>query len=193
MTVQKPSLLPPSFFARDAVVVAQDLLGCVVSLDGVALRICETEAYRGDETACHAHRGQTRRNAPLFGPPGHAYIYLCYGIHQMLNFVTGPEGEAQGVLLRGATIEAGVEVVQARRGGRLDLIGPGKLGQALGIDTSKSGAALNAGWLEARSGTRRAAEVVEAGPRVGIGYARPEHQALPWRFRLRTPRSGRPR
>ena len=69
-------------------VVAQDLLGCVVSLDGVALRIA-TEAYRGDKSACHAHRGQTRRNAPLFGPPGHG-IHLCYGIRQMLNFVTGP-------------------------------------------------------------------------------------------------------
>ncbi len=93
--------LPATFYARDALDVAAELLGAQVTANGVTLRITEVEAYRfpGD-TANHARMGRTPRNAPMWGPPGHAYVYLCYGLHRMLNFVTGPEGHAAAVLIR---------------------------------------------------------------------------------------------
>lgn len=175
--------LPPAFYDRDAVLVAKDLLGCTLSRGEVVLRVTETEAYRQDDTACHASRGRTARNAPLFGPPGLAYVYLCYGIHHLLNVSVDREGWAAGVLFRAATVVAGAEVVRARRGGRLDLVGPGKVGQALAVDTAHSGLPVEM-VLDARRGTVEPDEAVVAGPRVGIGYATPADQALPWRFRL---------
>ena len=175
--------LPPAFFDRDAVTVARALLGCVMRRDGVALRVVETEAYREADTACHASRGRTPRTAPLFGPPGRLYVYLCYGIHRLVNVVAEPEGCAAGVLIRGATVVAGEARVRRRRGGRLDLIGPGKVGQALAAEVAWSGQPLGHA-LTLIDGRPRAAERVVAGPRVGIGYATPADQALPWRFRL---------
>ena len=128
-------------------------------------------------------RGRTPRNAPLFGPPGLAYVYLCYGIHHLLNVSVDRAGFAAGVLFRAAEVVDGAEVVRARRGGRLDLVGPGKVGQALAVDTSASGLPLEA-VLTALPGGPEGDEVVVAGPRVGIGYASPADQQLPWRFRL---------
>lgn len=179
-------VLPRSFYERDVVTVARDLLGKTVVVGEVALRIVETEAYHERETACHAHRGRTRRTAPLFGPPGHAYVYLCYGIHQMLNFVSEPDGTAAGCLVRGAEILRGEALVVARRGGRRDLIGPGKVGQALGIDTSWTGTPLD-GRIAVLDAPPVPEDHVCRGPRVGIGYADPAHQALPWRLQVRAP------
>lgn len=180
-------VLPRSFYERDVVCVARDLLGKHVAVGDVTLRIVETEAYHERETACHAHRGKTRRNADLFGPPGHAYVYLCYGIHQMLNVVAESEGTAAGCLVRGAEIVSGEARVVARRNGRRDLIGPGKVGQALGIDTTWSGTPLDA-RIRVLEGPPVAEEHVVRGPRVGIGYASEEHQSLPWRMQVVRPR-----
>lgn len=177
--------LPPDFSDRDAVEVARDLLGSVLVRDDVALRITETEAYAGPhDTACHARSGPTRRNAALFGPPGRAYVYLCYGLHWMFNVVTGPEGYGAAVLIRAAEPLAGLETVRRRRGGRSGpdlLTGPGKVGAALGLDGSWTHHPLfEPGGLELRRGSPPTA--VLAGPRVGIDYAEPEHRDAPWRF-----------
>lgn len=177
--------LPRSFYARDALEVAPLLLGALIVRDGVTLRITEVEAYRwpGD-TACHARHGKTERNAALWGPPGTAYVYLCYGLHMMLNLVTGEEGEAQAVLVRACEPVAGVSTVRARRGGKEGpelLTGPGKIGAALDLDTSWSGHPLyRRGGLELHEGEPPAAILV--GPRVGVDYARPEHREAPWRY-----------
>ncbi|MCB9779058.1 MAG: DNA-3-methyladenine glycosylase [Alphaproteobacteria bacterium] len=172
-------------FARSALDVAPALLGAVIWRGDVALRIVETEAYLAHDTACHAHRGRTARNAPMFGPPGHAYVYLCYGIHHLLNLVTEPDGVAGCVLIRGGEVVAGQDLVRQRRGERLDCIGPGKVGQALALDTSLSGRALGGSGDGALRVVSDAAPArVRVGPRVGIDYAAPEHRDAPWRFRI---------
>jgi DNA-3-methyladenine glycosylase len=177
--------LPLSFFARDVLEVAPDLLGRHLRRDSVVLRITEVEAYRwpGD-TACHARAGQTARNAPLWGPPGRVYVYLCYGLHHLLNVVTGADGVAQAVLIRACEPVAGLGTIRRRRGGKSGpvlLTGPGKVGQALGLDTSWSNHRLTApGGLTVHEGSPP--QRIVAGPRVGIDYADPEHRALPWRF-----------
>lgn len=176
-------LLPPAFFARPADQVAPALLGCVLEAEGLALRIVETEAYREHDTACHAHRGRTPRTAPLFGPPAHTYVYLCYGIHRLVNLVCETDGVAGGVLIRGATVLTGEALVRARRGGRLDLIGPGKVGQALAASLDWTGRPLGP-HLRVRAGAPGPGESVRAGPRVGIDYAEPADRDRPWRFQL---------
>ncbi|MCH9679998.1 MAG: DNA-3-methyladenine glycosylase, partial [Deltaproteobacteria bacterium] len=110
-----PAPLPLRFFARDVLDVAPALLGQHLHRDGVTLRITEVEAYRwpGD-TACHARAGRTERNDAIWGPPGRAYVYLCYGIHTMLNVVTGSDGEAQAVLIRSCAPVDGLDVIERR-------------------------------------------------------------------------------
>jgi DNA-3-methyladenine glycosylase len=174
--------LPLSDFDRSTLEVARAMLGCSIHVEGVELRIVETEAYLPGDSAAHAYRGRTVRNAPMFGPPGRAYVYLCYGIHHLLNFVTEAKGRPAAVLIRGCQVQAGHAAVEARRGGRLDLIGPGKVGQGLGLDLSWNGMLL-AGALRVSRGP--APTEVLAGPRVGIDYALPEHRDAPWRFRAR--------
>jgi len=180
-----PPFLPRSFYARDSLAVAPDLLGALIVRNGVVLRITEVEAYRwpGD-TACHARHGRTERNAALWGPPGTAYVYLCYGIHHMLNLVTGAEGEAQAVLVRACEPVTGLAAIRRRRGGGDGpalLTGPGKVGAALDLDLSFSGRRLyERGLLEVRRGEPPVH--VLAGPRVGIAYAEPAHRRMPWRF-----------
>lgn len=178
------SRLPRDFFARPAVEVAYDLVGCVIDHDGVRLRIVETEAYAGDDSACHAFRGQTPRTAPLFGRPGHAYIHLCYGIHTMLNLVAGSEGVAAGVLIRAAEVVGGDDVVKARRGRDIDAAicsGPGKVGAALGLHSQYSGTDICEGdFLSVHTGV--APRLVVRGPRVGIDFASAADIARPWRF-----------
>jgi DNA-3-methyladenine glycosylase len=177
------SPLPPSFYDRDALDVAHDLLGCEIGHAGVRLRITEVEAYRypGD-TANHARMGRTPRNAPMWGPAAHAYVYLCYGLHHLLNFVTGPAGHPAVVLIRAAEPVAGLATIRARRNG-LDgpalLTGPGKVGAALALDTSLSGTPLG----EPIAVYPRAAPPgrVLVGPRVGIDYAEPGDREAPWR------------
>ena len=178
--------LEPGFYGRDVVTVARELLGCELVRDDVRLRITEVEAYAAHDTACHAHRGRTPRNAVMFGPPGHAYVYLCYGLHVMLNVVADADGVAAAVLVRSVEPLGGDATWQARRGGRsgpVALTGPGKVGAALGLDVSWSGHALHApGGLELHAGERP--ERVRVGPRVGIDYAKAVDRRRAWRFAL---------
>ena len=178
-------LLPRSFYARDSLEVARDVLGALIVRGRVVLRITEVEAYRwpGD-TACHARHGRTERNAALWGPPGTAYVYLCYGVHHMLNLVTGEEGEAQAVLVRACEPVSGMTTIRRRRGGVRGpalLTGPGKVGAALDLDLSFCGHRLyERGPLEVRRGEPPAR--ILRGPRVGIAYARHEDREALWRF-----------
>lgn len=178
-------LLSRQFYARDALEVARDLLGQEVWHGNVGLRITEVEAYcYPDDSANHCRAGLTSRNAPMWGPPGHAYVYLCYGLHQMLNLVTNRDGEGAAVLIRSCEPIAGHALIRRRRGGKegpVLLTGPGKVGQALGLDTSFSGQALyRRGGLEVRRGSR--VSDVAVGSRIGIGYAEPAHQQAEWRL-----------
>ena len=179
------AVLPQSFYARDALEVAEELLGKHLRLGEVVLRITEVEAYRHpDDSASHCRMGRTPRNAPMWGPPGHAYVYLCYGIHNMLNLVTGAEGEGAAVLIRACEPVAGAEVVACRRAGRTGpdaLRGPGKVGSALALDTGWSGHCLfRAGGLTVLDAAAPAR--VRHGPRVGIDFATPADQRAPWRL-----------
>ncbi len=178
-------LLPKSFYARHALEVAPALLGQELRHGEVRLRITEVEAYTEDDTACHAYKGRTARTEVLFGPPGRAYVYLCYGIHQMLNLVTD-EGQAAAVLVRACEPVAGLDLIRERRGGKegpVLLTGPGKVGQALGVDTSFSGHMLyRRGGVELHRGETPAA--ILHGPRVGIDYADAADRDAPWRFAI---------
>ncbi len=165
---------------------APGLLGQLLVRAEVTLRITEVEAYGGPgDSASHARHGRTARNAPMWGPPGRAYLDLCYGMHWMLNVVTGPEGEASAVLIRGAEVVAGLDTVLARRKAAratpLLCAGPGKVAQALWLDLAFDGHdLLSPGGLELREGPSPAS--ILAGPRLGIGFATDEDLARPWRF-----------
>lgn len=180
--------LPPAFYDRDALAVAVDLVGCLLAShgpgeDAVVLRVTEVEAYREGDTANHCRAGRTRRNAPMWGPPGHAYVYTCYGLHQLLNAVTGPEHVGAAVLIRAAEPVTGHDLVVHRRGGAQGpalLAGPGRVGAALGLDPSWSGHPLYLpGGLSLHPGD---APALRAGPRVGVESASPQHRAAPWRI-----------
>jgi DNA-3-methyladenine glycosylase len=124
----------------DAVDVAPRLLGLLLVAGECVGRITEVEAYREDDPASHSHRGRTRRNATMFGPPGLLYVYLVYGIHHCANVVVGDEGVGAAVLIRAVDPVAGVESMVARRNGRRPLTaGPGMVCTAFGIDLSHDG------------------------------------------------------
>jgi DNA-3-methyladenine glycosylase len=181
------TLLPQSFFARVALVVARALLGKHLRRDAVTLRITEVEAYRHpDDTANHCRFGRTERNAPMWGPGGRCYVYVCYGIHNMLNLTTGAEGEGAAVLIRAAEPVAGLAEIERRRGGKTGpvlLTGPGKIGAALQLDTSWNHHPVHEpGGLEVLDAP--AVTAVLAGPRVGIDFASPADRAAPWRLAL---------
>jgi len=174
--------LPAAFYDRPVLEVARDLVGCVVVHGATSGVIVETEAYHESEPACHAFVGLTARTAPLFGPPGRAYVYRSYGIHALLNAVCEPEGVGAAVLIRALEPLEGLELMRERRGLQRaeDLCsGPGKLTQALAIELDHNGTDLVRGPL--RVGPRppgwEDVEVV-AGTRIGITKA-PE---LEWRF-----------
>lgn len=178
------SRLPQNWYFRDVVDVAKDLVGRHLRRDGVVLRITEVEAYCGPtDSAAHTSKGRTPRTEPMWGPGGHAYVYLCYGLHHMLNVVTG-DHEGTAVLIRSAELVAGAATVMRRRGGMRGsalLNGPGKLGQALELSTDWSGHAFFApGGLELLEGTP--AKRLISGPRVGIDYARAKDLRAPLRF-----------
>ena len=172
--------LPVAFYERSVLDVARDLVGCALLVDGVGGVIVETEAYRGDEEACHAFVGLTARTAPLFGRPGHAYVYLSYGIHSLLNVVAEPEGSAAAVLIRALEPRWGIERMQARRGlhDRRSLCsGPGKLTEALGVGLELNRRSFSAEPFELRHGDADV-EPIAVAPRIGITRA----VELPWRY-----------
>lgn len=157
---------------RSAVDVAPDLLGWTFStmVDGLetAVRLTEVEAYMGnDDPASHAYRGETTRTAPMFMSAGVIYVYLVYGVHHCVNVVTGVEGAAQAVLLRGGVPVAGIDVMERRRGRPSDLAsGPGRLGQALGITTRHSGIPIDGSLVRLEPGPPP--PTIVAATRVGI-------------------------
>ena len=189
--------LSRDYFARDTLIVARDLLGqrLVRVLDGARLsgRIVEVEAYVGEEDqACHARCGRTERNAPMYGPPGHAYVYFVYGMHHCLNVVTGREGYPAAVLIRALEPLEGIEGMRARRGGRPDaqlMSGPARLCQALDVGRQFDGADLCApdALLFLEEDAAIPADAVAASPRVGV---RGDGVALtvPWRLYVRDSR-----
>jgi DNA-3-methyladenine glycosylase len=170
------------FFAREPNIVARELLGCTLRHGPVGGRIVETEAYAEDDPACHAYVGRTDRTAVIFGPPGHAYVYLSYGIHQLFNVVTEPDGLAAAVLIRALEPSDGLEHMRRRRPGRRDrelCAGPGRLTEALGIGAEHNRADLVAGPIALHRGNgRRQAAAIVSGPRIGISKG----VELPWRY-----------
>ncbi len=197
-------VLPRGFFDRPSVQVAPDLLGCVISHENdeglVAVVLAEVEAYAGEaDPASHAFRGRTARNAVMFGPPGHAYVYFTYGMHFCVNLVCEPEGQASAVLLRAGRVIDGVPLALARRSGaaresagrrrspgavlrELDLArGPARLCEALGIDRSHDGGDVADPASPLRVSAPLApvsAADISRGPRVGISRA----TEVTWRF-----------
>ena len=172
-------MLKRDFFARSVHEVAPDLIGVTLLVDGVGGRIVEVEAYDQEDPASHAYRGRTARNATMFGPPGHAYVYRSYGIHWCLNLVCGAEDVPEAALIRALEPTSGLDLQRSRRGVedvRALCSGPGKLCQALGITRAHDGLALDVPpfELEAR------AEIPEivTGPRIGITRA----TELRWRY-----------
>jgi len=140
--VTAPQPLPQSFFARSALEVARDLIGCTFLFSGAGGRLVETEAYRDDDPCCHGFNGKTARNAVLFGPPGHLYVYFTYGMHFCANVACEEEGVGAGVLLRALEPDRGAGVMAERRGAgdpRLLASGPARLAQALGIGREHGG------------------------------------------------------
>lgn len=180
-------LLPPSFYLRSALSVARALLGQILVHGEVGLRITEVEAYGGmEDTASHCRFGKTARNAPMWEPGGSAYVYLCYGMHHLLNLVTGPKDEPAAVLIRACEPLWGLELIEARRGhvrGPNLLTGPGKVSQALGLDLTFNFQPLfEEGGLEVREG-EPPARILE-GPRIGVDYADPVDRDAPLRLAI---------
>lgn len=167
-----PRTLRREFFARSVHDVAPELIGATLLFDGVGGAIVEVEAYDDEDPAAHGYRGRTTRNASMFGPPAHAYVYRSYGIHWCLNFVCEEEGIASAVLIRALEPTQGVDIMRARRGvddERSLCSGPGKLCQALAIGREHDGSQLDRPPFEIRPRSREHELVV--GPRVGITQA----------------------
>lgn len=171
--------LSRTWFDRTSPEVAIDLLGARIvhhAAEGaVGGRIVEVEAYQGPEDlAAHSSRGRTPRNQVMFGPPGHLYVYMIYGVHLCINVVTGPGGKPEAVLIRGLEIDQGLELARSLRGPRPPparlAAGPGNVGRALAIHRGLNGADLLAGpvRIEPRSGPQ---PPMRSGPRVGVDYA----------------------
>ena len=162
--------LKPAFFARPPAVVARALLGCTIVHGDRRALIVETEAYRGPtDLASHARFGLTPRTAIMHGPAGHAYVYLCYGVHEMFNVVTERQGRASAVLIRAAAVGDDHKIAR----------GPGKLTKALSIDRSCNGVDLTKGDLFIIG--RTVQPKISVGPRIGVDYAGAS-AALPLRF-----------
>jgi len=185
--------LPRVFFDRPVLEVAPDLLGRTLlrsTDDGViALRLTEVEAYAGpDDPGSHAFRGRSDRNAVMFGPPGHTYVYFTYGMWHCLNLVCGPEGDPSGVLLRAGEITEGADLARKHRLTSRrphDLAqGPARLATALDVDRALNGADVcgadpAASPFRILTGTPPAPATIRTGPRTGVGG---DGAAHPWRY-----------
>jgi DNA-3-methyladenine glycosylase len=181
LTAPAGSRLPRRFFARSVHDVAPDLIGVMLLVDGVGGPIVEVEAYDQEDPASHGFRGQTPRNAVMFGAAGHAYVYRSYGIHWCLNVVCDEPGRADAVLIRALEPTHGLDVMRARRGvsaERALCSGPGKLCQALGISGDDDGRPLDEPPFELlpRAGT----PPIVNGPRIGLTRAADRS----WRYGL---------
>ena len=184
--------LPREFYNRPTLTVARELIGTrlvrILEGDKLVGLISETEAYVGEtDLACHAKAGRTPRTIPMYGPPGHAYVYFTYGNHWMLNAVTEREDFPAAVLIRAIQPVEGVEIMSERRKGR-DTFGPGKLTQAMGItknenivDLTVAGSEL---WIEA--GDSVSDKNVTIGPRVGLNSVPEPWFSKPWRFLVKS-------
>ena len=197
--------LPRSFFERDALAVARDLIGCLffhrLESGLVGARLVETEAYRGRiDPGSHGYRGVTPRTEVMYGPPARLYVYLSYGMHWCANIVCAREGECEAVLLRAGEPVAGIDEMFARRAPvtkeRLLASGPARLAQAMGIDKTHNGASLLRGgafYCAEDDGT----EAIRGGKvsqtlRIGLGAGKGDD--IPWRFVVPGhPHASRPR
>ena len=182
-------IIPRRFYQRSAAVVARELLGKVLVKGETAGIIVETEAYPGgDDLASHSAIGITNRTKVIFGPPGHAYVYLSYGMHACMNVVAGPDGSPDCVLIRALEPQSGLEIMrERRRAARSDrdlASGPGKLAQALGITLADYGTDLTLGPFVVRHPAKTAKFDIDVTPRIGITKC----VELPLRFVVRTAR-----
>ena len=171
--------LTRDFFARSVHEVAPELVGVELLVDGVGGPIVEVEAYDHEDPAAHGFGGRTARNASMFGPPGHAYVYRSYGIHWCLNFVCASEGSAEAVLVRALEPRHGLDEMRKRRGTddlRLLCAGPGRLCQAIGVTGDHDGLALDEPPFELQAGVEK--PEIAVGTRVGITKAAEQ----PWRY-----------
>lgn len=188
-------ILPVSFYLRsDVLQIARELLGKILATNWngafTAGRIVETEAYAGElDKASHAYRGKTARTEVMFGEGGVAYVYLCYGIHQMFNIVTNTKGHAHAILIRAVEPVEGIDIMLRRTGKKLPdntlTRGPGNVGKAFGFHTSHSGLSLQGNEMfVADDGFRTDENQVGATPRIGVDYAG-EHALLHYRFYIK--------
>jgi DNA-3-methyladenine glycosylase len=171
--------LPREFFARSVHEVAPDLIGVTLLVDGVGGRIVEVEAYDREDPASHGYSGRTPRNASMFGPPGHAYVYRSYGVHWCLNLVCDVEGRPEAALVRALEPTHGLEAMRARR--RVEperrlCSGPGKLCQALAVTREHDGLALDEPPFALLPRCR--APGIATGPRIGLTKA----TEVAWRY-----------
>ncbi len=174
-------MIERAFFDRSVHEVAAELIGASFFVDGVGGTIVELEAYHHEDPAAHGYSGRTERNATMFGPPGHAYVYRSYGVHWCVNFVCEAEGTADAVLIRALAPTHGLEAMRERRGltdERLLCAGPGRLCQALAVTRDHDGLPLDRPPF--RLEPREAEPEIVKGPRVGITRA----TELPWRYGL---------
>ena len=174
--------LKRAFFGRSVHLVAPDLIGTTLLVNGIGGIIVEVEAYHHTEPAAHSYRGPTPRNQVMFGPPGFVYVYRSYGVHWCVNFVCEKAGSASAVLIRALEPTHGVAAMRRRRGlheARALCSGPGKLTEALGITIAHNGLALDAPPFALYARTEKP-EIV-AGVRIGLTKA----VELPWRYGLK--------
>jgi len=189
--------LSASFYTRDTVQVARELIGKrLVRLDGkrqIAGVITETEAYRGeDDLACHCRSGQTPRTVIMYGPPGKAYVYFVYGMHWLLNIVTEKDGYPGAVLIRAIHPEEGLDLIAKRRNGKPQkqwVDGPAKLCQALGIDGGFNGVdtCSNGAHVFVETGIEIPSALIQKAPRIGLEKVPEPWRSKPWRFALIDP------